>query len=116
MIRWSAALFLFIPAIALAHASLVRSVPANRAVLFQSPPRLQLWFNERLEPRYSSLSLSDSAGRKLNLGNVAVDPKDPKQISTSLQPLSPGKYVVAYRVLSVDGHIVQDQFSFTVKR
>ena len=116
MIRWSAALLLCIPATVLAHANLIRSVPANRAVLFQSPPRLQLWFNERLEPRYSSLSLSDSSRRKLNLGNVAVDPKDPKQLSTPIQPLPPGIYVVTYRVLSVDGHVVQDQFSFTVKR
>jgi ubiquinone/menaquinone biosynthesis C-methylase UbiE len=52
MIRWSAGLFLFIPATVWAHANLIRSVPANRAVLFQSPPALQLWFSERIEPRY----------------------------------------------------------------
>ena len=40
-----------------AHASLVRSAPAHRAVLGQMPERVQLWFNERLEPAYSTVSV-----------------------------------------------------------
>ena len=119
MIGCSAAVFLFLvfsPATLLAHANLIKSVPTNRAVLFQSPPKLQLWFNERLEPRYSSLSLTDSSGRTMKIGKVSVEPDNPKQLSTSIEPLPPGNYLVRYRVLSVDGHIVEDHFSFTVKR
>ena len=37
-----------------AHAVLVRSSPAHRAVLTQAPERVDLWFNERLEPAYST--------------------------------------------------------------
>jgi copper resistance protein C len=29
--------------------------------------------------------------------------------------LAPGRYTVRYRVLSVDGHIVESSFDFTVK-
>jgi methionine-rich copper-binding protein CopC len=32
-----------------------------------------------------------------------------------LPPISPGTYTVRYRVLSVDGHVVEAAFSFTVK-
>ena len=41
---------------------------------------------------------------------------DPKQLTATLKVLSAGRYVVKYRVLSVDGHVVQDQFPFTVKQ
>jgi methionine-rich copper-binding protein CopC len=32
-----------------------------------------------------------------------------------MQSREPGLYTVKYRVLSVDGHIVDNRFSFTVK-
>ena len=34
----------------------------------------------------------------------------------ALKLLPAGRYVIKYRVLSVDGHIVQDQFPFTIKQ
>ena len=49
---WAALLgLLLLPAPALPHAVLVKSVPAQRAALAESPARVELWFNERLEPR-----------------------------------------------------------------
>jgi methionine-rich copper-binding protein CopC len=117
MTGWIAALFfLLIPAPLSAHAYLVKSVPVQRAVLLRAPARIQLWFNERLEPRYSSLSVSDSAGNRMDGGETAVSAEDPKQLSASLKSLPAGRYLVRYRVLSVDGHVVQDQFPFTVKQ
>jgi copper resistance protein C len=116
MIRWIAAfLFLLAPATLLAHAYLVKSVPAQRAVLFRAPAKIQLWFNERLEPRYSAITVSDSDGKTVDLGEPAVSAEDPKQLAASIKPLPAGRYIVKYRVLSVDGHVVQDQFSFIVK-
>ena len=97
-----------------AHAYLVKSAPAKRAVLVQPPAKIQLWFNERLEPRYSSFTLVDAAGKPVKMGNGGVDYADPKQLSAPIGPLPPGRYLIKYRVLSVDGHIVQDQFPFTV--
>ena len=97
-----------------AHAYLVKSAPAQRAVLLHSPARIQLWFNERQEPRYCSLSLSDANGKTMQTGKAKVSSEDAKQLSASIEPLPPGRYVIKYRVLSVDGHIVQDQFPFTV--
>jgi methionine-rich copper-binding protein CopC len=117
MIRSSLA-FLFIllaPSSLSAHAYLVKSVPAQRATLYRAPSKIQLWFNERLEPRYSSLALSDAGGKSVEISNVEVSTEDPRQLSALLKPLPAGRYVVKYRVLSVDGHVVQDQFSFTVK-
>lgn len=115
MIRSSLFLVLILASSTLwAHAYLVKSVPAQRAVLHRAPAKIQLWFNERLEPQYSSLSLSDVDGKPVETGKAEVSSEDPKQLSAPIRTLKPGRYLIKYRVLSVDGHIVQDQFSFTV--
>jgi copper resistance protein C len=97
------------------HASLIKSVPARRAQIFKSPPQIQLWFSERLEARFSSLRVIDSGGNRVDLDNVAVDNNDPKRIFVGIKPLVPGQYKIRFRVLSVDGHIVEDELSFTIR-
>jgi methionine-rich copper-binding protein CopC len=103
------------PALALAHAVLVKSVPAQRAALAEPPPRVELWFNERLEPAYSKASVTNEAGTQVDLRDVAVSAQDPRRLSLSLPALAPGRYTVRFRVLSVDGHVVESKLSFTVK-
>jgi methionine-rich copper-binding protein CopC len=113
-LAWLAVLVCPVPP-AGAHASLVRSAPAHRAVLGQMPERVQLWFNERLEPAYSTVSVWNEAGAQVDARDVAVGPDDPRRLSVSVEPRQSGLYTVKYRVLSVDGHIVDSRFSFTVK-
>jgi|SRR5712671_1015231 methionine-rich copper-binding protein CopC len=109
-----AALMLW-PAAALAHAVLVKSVPAQRAALVEPPPRVELFFNERLEPAYSKASVTNEAGTQVDLRDVAVSAEDPRRLSLSLPALAPGRYTVSFRVLSVDGHVVESRLTFTVK-
>lgn len=97
-----------------AHASLVSSVPARRATVTSPPQRVVLTFNERLEPAFTRVSVSDASGQQVDLKDGAVDPSNPKVVNVSLPPLRPGRYTVRYRVLSVDGHIVEASFPFTV--
>jgi methionine-rich copper-binding protein CopC len=103
------------PAAALGHAVLVKSVPAQRAALVEPPPRVELWFNERLEPAYSRASVTDEAGAQVDLRDVVVSREDAKRLSVSLPPLGPGRYTVKFRVLSVDGHVVESSLMFTVR-
>jgi methionine-rich copper-binding protein CopC len=44
---------------------------------------------------------------------VATD--DPVRLSVGLRPLPAGTYTVRYRVLSVDGHVVEGEFPFTLR-
>ena len=117
-VRWVALLCVLIavPGHVLAHASLVKSVPAQRAVLARAPARLQLWFSERLEPRFSSLSLFDAGDNPVELGAVEVDRNDPRSISANLKALPAGRYVVKYRVLSTDGHVTEKEFAFSISQ
>lgn len=99
-----------------AHAVLVRSSPPNRAIVAQTPGRVQLWFNERIEPAYARLTVVDVRAEPVDTGEVVVGPDDPRQLSVALPGLEAGRYTAHYRVLSVDGHIVEGELSFTVGR
>jgi copper resistance protein C len=100
---------------ALAHAVLVRSSPPHRAVLAQAPERVDLWFNERLEPAYSTASVWSEAGAQVDARDVAVATDDSRRLSVSLTTRAAGLYTVKYRVLSVDGHVVDSRITFSVK-
>lgn len=104
-----------LPAVAQAHAFLVRSAPPKRAVLRDPPQQVELWFNERLEPSFAALALSGSGGTDVVTEQPLVAPDDRKRLTLQLPPLKPGTYTVRYRVLSVDGHVAEDSFTFTVR-
>jgi copper resistance protein C len=57
----------------------------------------------------------NAGGQQVDSGDVQVGPDDPKKLSVGLAALAPGIYTVKYRVLSVDSHIVENQFPFTVQ-
>jgi hypothetical protein len=113
--RVGLAVVLLWPAAALGHAVLVKSVPAQGAVLVEPPTRIELWFNERLEPAYSKASVTTEAGAQVDLRDVTVSAEDPRRLAVSLPALVPGRYTVSFRVLSVDGHVVESKLTFTVK-
>jgi hypothetical protein len=94
---------------------LVKSSPTARATLTEAPARVDLWFNERLEPAYSRVTVVDGLGVRVDLGSATVSPDDAKRLSAPLPTLGPGRYTVRYRVLSVDGHVVESSLTFTVR-
>jgi len=98
-----------------AHAALTKAEPARRAVLSTSPKQVRLWFNEEIEADYASLSLHDANGKALTEKKPLVHPDDAKSIYLELPELIGGQYTVKFRVLSVDGHVVDSEYKFTVK-
>jgi len=103
------------PVSVLAHSLLVRSQPAQRATVSRAPERIQMWFSERLEPAYASASVWNEAGKQVDGRDATVDARDPSLLSVSTPNLEPGRYTVRYRVLSVDGHVVESSYGFTVR-
>jgi copper resistance protein C len=109
------ALLLLLPATLAAHAVLVKSTPMRRATVATSPPRVELVFNERLEPAYSTVSVWTTTNVRVDVGKALVGPEDPRRLSADLPPLAEGQYVVRFRVLSVDGHLVEGTVPFAVR-
>jgi copper resistance protein C len=97
------------------HALLVRTSPPKRAVLRDPPKQVELWFNERLEPAFATMTISDGAGATVGGSRAIVDGNGRKRLTVDLPPLAPGRYVVRFRVLSVDGHVAEDSFGFSVR-
>jgi hypothetical protein len=100
---------------ALAHSMLVKAEPPRRAVLAKTPTQVRLWFNEEIEGDYASLVVLDAEKHSVTEIKPQLAPDDRKSIVLPLPELTPGKYSVKFRVLSVDGHVVESSFDFTVK-
>ena len=103
------------PPKALAHAKLIRSRPNASATLGEMPASVQLWFNERLEDEFNSIEITDADGRRVENGHSRVNPLDRTNLFVQLRTLSPGSYVVYWKILSVDGHTSRGRFIFSVK-
>ena len=100
---------------AFAHSMLVKAEPPRRAVLTKSPVQVRLWFNEKIEGDYASLVVLDAKKQPITDLKPTLALDDQKSIILPLPELAPGKYSVKFRVLSVDGHVVESSFDFTVK-
>ena len=97
-----------------AHAFLERADPRAGSTVKTPPTRVRLWFTESLEPAFSSVRVRDEAGRRVDEGDSQVDPSNTRLLRVSLPPLPPGTYKVIWRVLSVDSHVTEGDFTFRV--
>ena len=97
-----------------AHAFLDHAVPAVGSVAHGPPRELRLWFTQRLEPAFSSSQVLDQSGKRVDNGDPHLDPADASALVVSLPPLAPGKYRVVWRVLSVDTHVTEGDFTFQI--
>ena len=102
------------PTDALAHAALDRATPAVGSTVTAAPAEVVLWFTDDLEPAFSSIEVRNAAGAAMQAGKASVDPRQRTQLRVPLKPLAPGTYKVIWRVLSVDTHRAQGDFSFRV--
>jgi methionine-rich copper-binding protein CopC len=97
-----------------AHAVLERTEPRSGSTLKAGPAQVRLQFTGAIEPSYSRVQVLDAGGRRVDLGDSAVDPSSRAMLRVSLPPLPAGRYTVAWRVLSVDSHVTEGNFSFRV--
>lgn len=107
-----------LPLTASAHAILLRSDPAQDALLNVAPQQVRMWFSEDLNPTFSTAVVVNQNNRRVDKANAHVTSTDPREMDVSLSPnLPPAVYVVVWRTDSADdGHILRGSFLFTIKR
>lgn len=105
----------FAPGGAAAHSRLTKSDPAARQVVAQAPKELKLWFNEAVEPAFAKISITPAGGSPIPLSSRGDSSDNKLLVVTVPGSVPPGPVTVNYHVLSVDGHTIDDKFSFTVK-
>ena len=108
-----AALAIWFPRLADAHALVLESSPRADEVLRAAPPRVLLRFNSRIEGKLSGITVTGPEGRPIPLP-VAAPEGAPNELSALVPPLPPGRYLVRWKVLSADGHVTQGALRFTV--
>ena len=104
---------MFTPA-AQAHAFLDHAVPAVGSTA-PAPREVRLWFTEAVEPAFSGVAVTNAANDRVDDGRIAIDSHNPQELHVRVKPLKPGVYQVQWRVISVDTHRTQGNFSFMVE-
>ena len=97
-----------------AHAFLDHASPAVGSSMPTSPPNVTLWFTQDLEPAFSSVTVTNEAGQRVDLGNAQIPQGSPAELQIGLKPLPPGTYLVSWHVVSVDTHPTEGTFTFEV--
>jgi methionine-rich copper-binding protein CopC len=75
---------------------------------------VKLWLNEPLEIAFSTLTVLDASGRRVDRADAHLDAGDKTLLRVSLPPLAPGVYTVRWRAVSIDTHVTQGEFVFRV--
>lgn len=98
---------------ALAHSFLLEATPSSKDHVATSPKTVRLRFGGGVEPAYSTIAIEGAGGKVVAEGGTGK-PETPRELSLDAPTLAPGRYLVKYRVLSTDGHIVEGKYEFTV--
>ena len=104
-------LLLFATGGASAHAFLDHAEPRVGNKVASPPHEVTLWFTQKLEPAFSSITVTNAAGERIDGGKARVSGN---QMSIPLRPGGTGTYHVNWRVLSVDTHTTDGNFTFQV--
>lgn len=102
-------LFLAAAPPASAHTALIKSTPAKGATV-AALTEVSLTFNEPV--RSARVLVRDTGGANHQSGAPGVD--GATVVQRVAAGLPSGRYTIAYRIVSADGHPVQEEFSFTL--
>ncbi|MFF5235276.1 copper resistance protein CopC [Dactylosporangium sp. NPDC000521] len=98
------------PQPAWAHAKLVKSDPANGATVSAPLAAVTFTFNEMVKQQFSTVVVTGPDGVSYSDGTPkSVD----KTLTQPVKPLPAGAIKVAWRTVSVDGHPIEGQLTFT---
>ena len=99
------------------HAILEYSEPGRRAILYRSPAKIILTFNEKIEENFAKIKIMDNTDKLiLSKSNAQNLENDQNSIFISIPKLSSGVYFIQYEVISVDGHKVKGRYKFTINK
>lgn len=100
---------------ATAHAFLDHADPRVGSTVRESPRSVRLWFTQALEPAFSRVHVVDASGKTVDTGDAHVDTSDTTLLTVTVPALAPGTYRVQWRVVSVDTHVTEGDYTFQIK-
>ena len=101
---------LLVPGQARAHSTLISMTPADGSLLMAAPTSVVLTFDSPIQDIGAVVVVTAPDGSHVQSGSPSILDN---VVTQALSPISlTGRYVVAYRVTSTDGHPVTEQLSF----
>lgn len=105
-----AAVLALLSGVAQAHTHLEKATPADNSVVASPPSQLMLHFSEA--SRLTALSIQKEGSEATTVSEL---PKESSQaLTVPLSPLAPGKYLVKWRAIGADKHVMSGTLHFTV--
>ena len=105
--------FCALTGVAEAHAMLARAEPAVGATVHGPVTALRLRFTERLEPSFCRVTLEDGGGRLVEIASLETE-DDGRMLVARVPRLAAGRYRVRWHVVSIDTHMTEGDYSFTL--
>jgi copper resistance protein C len=99
-----------------AHAFLKHAEPGVGSTVHTSPNEVRIRFSENIEPAFSRIQVFNASGKEVDRRDIHLDRSDHSLLHVSLPSLEPGTYKVVWRVVSVDRHVTNGDFTFRVFR
>ncbi len=106
------ALLAAVPAFAHSHPT---KMSPDKGETVAAPTMVSVEFSEALEPKFSSLTLTDDKDAVVSKVPSVVDPADAKHMTLALPTLAPGVYTVKWVTTALDAHHLEGKYTFTVK-
>lgn len=97
------------------HIVLEASVPEDEARVEDEVTEVRLYFSDAPIMRGASIRIVNSSRQLMRSRPPRADEDDPKQLSVQIpQSLTEGTYVVQWRCIADDGHVMRGDFTFEV--
>jgi methionine-rich copper-binding protein CopC len=99
-------------ALAHAHPMLMKPAPDSTGPV---PSSISITFSEAVEPKFSSIQLTDEKGKPVDSEASRPKPNDPRTLILAVPKLTAGTYIVHWANVAVDGHRLEGSYKFTVQ-
>ena len=100
---------------AFAHAFLDHAVPGVGMSVSGPVREIRLYYTQGVVTAFSHVHVASDKGAVIPTGKLVNDPSDQQTVIVRLgRALGPGGYSLSWQVTSVDTHVTQGTFHFTV--
>jgi methionine-rich copper-binding protein CopC len=100
---------------AFAHAFLDHAVPGVGLSVSGPVREIRLYYTQGVVTAFSHVHVASAAGAVIPTGKLVNDSSNQQTVIVRLgRPLGPGTYSLSWQVTSVDTHVTQGTFTFTV--